>query len=166
MSCGHCHSLPISGIIGFFSEQSNVTESNDFLNQHQVKVTFGWISGRICDNVTVQYSVNTNSTAGDASWYYGLYIIVVSMSTMCVFSDHGEDYIFLNVDSDQPGQPIMLSSASPNHTITINILSDGKLEIPPETISIRLLFSEQQSTKNVELDPSETVIVIYGMLQE
>ena len=68
MSCSHCHSLPISGIIGFFSEQNNITESNDFLIQHQVNVMFGLINGRMCDDVVVQYSiVDANSTAGDAS---------------------------------------------------------------------------------------------------
>ena len=88
---------------------------------------------------------------------------------MCVFfTEHAQDYIFPNIDSDQPDQPITLSSASPNHTVTINILSDGKSEIP-ETISICLSFSGQQSTPNVKLDPSETVIMIFdnnGMLQE
>ena len=82
---------------------------------------------------------------------------------MCVFTVSGQDYNI--VGSDQPGQEITLSSASPNHTITINILSDRISDIPSETISIRLSFSGQP-TPNVELNPSETVIVIYGMLQE
>ena len=84
---------------------------------------------------------------------------------MCfLFTDHGEDYFFLDPDSNLP---ITLTSASPNHTDTISVLGDGESETR-ETILIRLLFSGQQSTPNVTLDPSETVIVIFdnnGMLQ-
>ena len=58
---GHCY----LGVVGFLNHESNITESSDpalrILN-----ITFGLISGQLCDPVVVYYYVvDANSTAGE-----------------------------------------------------------------------------------------------------